>query len=133
MILVLDASAAVEMALNKKNANILKTACADADTVFAPDIYPSEITNVFWKYANFSYLDKTICEKGMEYCIELVDDFINTKKLCREAYEEAVKYKHPVYDMFYLICARTNKAQLLTCDKKLAKIGREMNVEIMAY
>lgn len=45
MNIVLDASAAIEMALNMKHASLFKEICANADCIFAPDIYPSEITN----------------------------------------------------------------------------------------
>ena len=45
MNIVLDASAAIEMALNMKHASLFKEICANADYIFAPDIYPSEITN----------------------------------------------------------------------------------------
>ena len=90
MNIVLDASAAIEMALNMKHASLFKEACMDAEFIFAPDIYPSEITNVFWKYRNFSSLNATICENGIEYCIELIDDFINTKTLCKPVYQESI-------------------------------------------
>ena len=49
MNIVLDASAAIEMALNMKHASLFKEICANADCIFAPDIYPSEITNVFFR------------------------------------------------------------------------------------
>jgi len=63
----------------------------------------------------------------------LIDDFINTRALCKIVYEESAKYRHPVYDMFYLIVIKKNNAKLLTCDKKLAKIGTEMNIEVISY
>lgn len=130
MILVLDASAAIEIALNMQNAEDFKNSCMEADIILAPDIYPSEITNVFWKYRVFSNLDLIKCEKGIEYCIDLIDDFVDTQFLCNEVYAEAVKYKHPVYDIFYLIAARRNNGKLLTCDKKLKKIAIEMGINL---
>ncbi|MGI5085707.1 type II toxin-antitoxin system VapC family toxin [Treponema putidum] len=132
MILILDASAAIEIVLNMKNAEAFKNSCMEADIILAPDIYPSEITNVFWKYRIFSNLDLIKCEKGIEYCIDLIDDFVDTRFLCNEVYAEAVKYKHPAYDIFYLIAARKNNAKLLTCDKKLKKIAIEMGVKLIA-
>lgn len=133
MNIVLDASAAIEMALNMKYAPLFKEACANAECIFAPDIYPSEITNVFWKYRIFSSLDEAICKKGIKYCIELIDDYINTKTLCNIVYEESAKCRHPVYDMVYLISAQKYNAKLLTRDKKLAKISEEMNIEVISY
>jgi len=36
------------------------------------------------------------CEKGIDYCIDLIDDYIATKFLCREVFGESIKNKHPV-------------------------------------
>jgi len=47
-------------------------------------------------------MDTTICEKGIESCIELIDAFINTKIFCNRVYKESLKYRYAVYDMFYL-------------------------------
>jgi prevent-host-death family protein len=54
MIAVLDASAAIENAIYKTSSALLKETLLKADLVLAPDIFPSEITNAFWKYGAFS-------------------------------------------------------------------------------
>jgi len=50
MILVLDASASIDILLNKGNYQIYKKKIAHADTVIAPEIYISEMANIAWKY-----------------------------------------------------------------------------------
>ncbi len=130
MIIVLDASAAIEIALKLEMAEKFKNILHEAELVIAPDTFPSEVTNVFWKYSSISGLDEKKCEKGIDYCIDLIDDFIETKSICREVYGEAVKYEHPVYDVFYLVLARRHNAGLLTKDKKMKKIAKEMKIEI---
>lgn len=51
MIVVLDASAAIEIILQLDQARLFEKTLSDSELVLAPDTYPSEITNVFWKYA----------------------------------------------------------------------------------
>ena len=128
MIAVLDASAAIEIAINKPSSALLRETLIKADLVLAPDIFPSEITNAFWKYGTFSDLPADKCEKGIAYCLDLIDDYIDTRGLCFEALAESLRTKHSAYDLFYLVAARRNNAVLATRDKKLAKIAKEMNI-----
>lgn len=130
MITVIDAGAAVEIALNRSDAASLRNILLQAELVLAPDIFPSEITNVFWKYGNFSGLSADLCEKGRAFCIDLVDDFIATIDLCREVMSESLRTGHPAYDIFYLIVARRNDAYLLTKDKKSTAIARALKVKV---
>jgi predicted nucleic acid-binding protein len=128
MTAVVDASAAVEIILKNSHANQFSDFLNSADLIIAPDIYSSEITNVFWKYANFSNVPIEVCEKSISACIDLIDDFIETRPMCREVFSEAVRLKHPSYDIFYLSLARRNNAILVTKDKKLKKIAEAMGV-----
>lgn len=130
MIVVLDARAAVEVALDKPDADRFKRFLSTADLVLAPDIYASEITNVFWKYHSFCNLPIEICLVGIDFCINLVDDFVNTKQLCSVVFSEAVNMKHSAYDIFYLVSARENNALLLTKDQKLVSIANALHVKV---
>lgn len=130
MIVVIDASAAVEIALNRSDAAFFRKILEDADLVLAPDIFPSEISNVFWKYGNFSKLPPEQCERGRAFCSELVDDFIPSRDLCREVLSESLRIGHPVYDVFYLVIARRNNAYLLTKDKKMQSIARALKIKV---
>jgi predicted nucleic acid-binding protein len=131
MIIVLDASAALEIALNRESGEIFRGELKKSDLVISPDIFPSEITNAFWKYACFSKLDIEKCKEGINYCINLVDDYIQTKTICTEVFTESVISAHSAYDIFYLIVARRNGALLLTKDKKLKKKAKELNIGII--
>ena len=51
MITVLDASAAVEIVLDKADSLRFRDLLLQSELVLAPDTFPSEITNTFWKYA----------------------------------------------------------------------------------
>lgn len=131
MIVVLDASAAIEIALNKQNGDNFRNILKSSDLVIAPDTFPSEITNVFWKYANFSNLAADKCSNGIDYCIDLIDDFIETRGMCREVLSESIIQRHPVYDLFYLVVARRHNAAILSSDKKMLKLAAELKINVI--
>lgn len=132
MIVVCDASAALEIALDRNDAERYKDVLKKADIVLVPDIYPSEISNALWKYVTIAGQEIEKCEKALDFCLGLYDDIIETRNLCREAFSESIRHKHPVYDIFYLVIARRNNAALVSKDKKLLKISKTMGIETIA-
>ena len=131
MIIVLDASAAIEIALNKESGKLFQEILLESDLVIAPDTFPSEITNVFWKYAFHSNMEKEKCEKGIDYCLDLIDDYIDTKSICREVFFESINNEHSSYDIFYLIVARRHNATIITKDKKMIKIANQLKIKVI--
>ena len=131
MISVVDASAAVEIALFKEKAQEFKAALAESEIVLAPDLFISEVTNAFWKYRTATEISDSQCVEAIQFCIEMVDDFVGTQELWREVFSQSVKSKHSVYDVFYLVIARRNSAQLVSCDMKLKRLATEMQIPIL--
>ncbi|MBI9055952.1 MAG: type II toxin-antitoxin system VapC family toxin [Bacteroidales bacterium] len=129
MIIVLDTSAAVEILLKKEDSEKYRSKIAEADAVIAPELYISEITNVAWKYnklAGFSHEESyELAQDG----INIIDQFINSNDLWKEALREAMNNNHPVYDCLYIICARRNDGILLTKDKKLKQLCKKLQIE----
>lgn len=130
MIAVLDASAAIEIVLQRNPAEALTKYVTEADWVITPSLFISEVTNTIWKYQKFAELPIRFCEKALEQALALPDDFINELDLYREAFKLSCSFNHPVYDMLYLLTARRNNGILLTLDKKLIKIAINCSVEI---
>lgn len=129
MLIVLDASAAVEIVLNKEKAGLLMSRLSEAETLMAPELYISEVTNVFWQYFTYKSLPVDICETALNRAIELIDNFTAVKELYREAFSLSCQMKNSVYDSLYLVLARRNNALLLTMDKKLNQIARQILVK----
>ncbi|MCK5675139.1 MAG: type II toxin-antitoxin system VapC family toxin [Spirochaetales bacterium] len=131
MIIILDTSAAIDLLLSKGNFEIYKSEIEKADTVIAPEIYLSEITNVAWKYnkiAGFTHEESlNLAEDG----INLIDQFIPVKDLWKESLREAINNDHPVYDCLYMVCARRNDGILLSKDKKLKKMCEVHKVQTL--
>jgi predicted nucleic acid-binding protein len=129
VILVLDASAAVEIVLQRDFAQRLAKAVREADWVIAPTLFVVEVTNVFWKYQKFVDYPYPDCERDIEQTIALPDQYINEIDLYREAFKLGCILDHPIYDMLYVVLARRNNARLLTMDKKLIMAAHKADVE----
>ena len=128
MIIVLDASAAMEIALNREYGPDFKNILIQSDLIITPNIFASEITNSFWKYGIKKELSLDKCQRGIDYCLDLVDDFIETNSLCKEVLFEAINRNHPAYYLFYLVLARRNSAFIITRDLKMKNIAKEMKI-----
>lgn len=129
MIAVMDASAAIEIALFRNCAENFIRFLEDSVQVIAPDLFISESANVFWKYNLYGNLPQEICERSLERAIQIVDDFHPTYDLYQEALSLSLQIKHPVYDSMYLVLARRNNAILLTMDKKLYQIATGLSIK----
>ena len=131
MIAVLDASAAIKIILKQSSVIELSGHLKRADWVIAPDIFVSEVTNVYWKYHQFENLPLKICADALQRTIELIDDCIKAEDLYREAFSFSCQVNHSVYDSMYLICARRYDALLLSVDNKLIQLARKHSLKLL--
>ncbi len=130
MILVLDSSAAIEVVLQRDQSKKFSDQLSDADWVIAPDLFTSEIVNVFWKYYQFGDLSLEMCEHGIDNSLAIVDDIISAQELYQEAFALSCMNRHPVYDTLFLVLARRHNGTLLTLDKKLSKLALKHSIKI---
>jgi len=130
MIVVLDASAAIEMVFQRESANKLEKIIKEADWVIAPNLFICEVSNTVWKYHKFADMPFKDCETSLQYIIALPDNFINEKEFFLEAFKLSCSSNHSVYDMLYLVLARRNNGLLLTMDNKLKKIANHYSIEV---
>ncbi len=131
MRLVLDASAAIEVAMSRGKAARFARALEEADEVLAPDLFVSEVVNTVWKYHQFQHLSQSVCDRALDHAVNLVDAFVPSKDLYREAFLLARTAKRSAYDMFYLALARREDAALLTTDKALGKEAERQGVTLL--
>ncbi len=129
MIIVLDTCAAAEIVLKREHANTFGQLVSNADWVVAPDVFISEITNVFWKYYQFGGIPLETCESCIEDSLGVVDSIMDSKDLYREAFAFSCTANHPIYDTLFLILARRLNGNLLTLDKKLSKLAAKHAVK----
>lgn len=129
MIVVLDASAGIEVALGNKNSNDYREVLESAERVITTDLYKAETANVLWKYHKAKLLDTQEAMERLNFSHQLIDEFFDIDFNFQEAFLEATRLKHPVYDLLYATLARRMGGVLLTQDKMLRKIARQFKIE----
>ena len=130
MKIILDASAAVDLALDGKHEERLARVLADASARLAPEILLPEVANALWKYHRFEGLEETTCHRALELAAGLIDGLVSNAELAQEALSLSIAARIPVYDMFYLALARREDATLLTLDRALAKEAVRQGVRV---
>ena len=130
MNVVLDASAALEIALNRKNAGFFAKALTDADLRLAPDLLVPEAVNAVWKEHHFGGCDLGICEEALDIVLNLVSAWVPCAELYREAFHMSLLARRPACDMFYLALARREDAVLLTLDARLRKEAVRQGIRV---
>ena len=130
MRLVLDTSAAIEVALNRGKAANFTQLLEEADETLAPDLFVSDVVNTVWKYHNFESLNLSDCDRALELALGLVDTLVPGKELYREAFLLARTARQPAYDMFYLALARREDATFITLDKALRKEAERQGIQV---
>ena len=131
MIVVLDASAGIEIGLGRDNAQKYQGSLEQASKVLTSDLYKAEVTNVLWKYVKAKLLTKDVALQRLQYCLDLVDEYIDITENNQESLIESIRIEHSVYDVLYLTIARRNGAVLITQDKKLKDIAKEQGIDIL--
>ena len=129
MTVVLDASAALELIMKGPKASLIKTYLLHSDSVISSDLYKAECANALWKYVKAGVLGHDDAVTLLDACNRLVFSFADIEDNSAEALHEAVRLKHPVYDMLYFTLARRAGATLLTMDKKLTDLCRQDGVD----
>ncbi len=130
MITVLDASAAVAIAMNLPESTRFQPQIETSDLVIAPDLFVAEVSNAIWKYVKAGVIDSEQGDRVLERAVGLVDQFEPGLALYREAYALSVDHLHPVYDAFYLILARRHNGVLATLDRRLADLASKLRIRI---
>lgn len=127
---VLDASAAMEVALNRSRARRIGQQMENADLVFAPDLLIPECVNAIWKEHQFAALSLDICDNALDVLPRLIDILVPSMELHREAFQLSRSTRRPAYDMFYLALAKREDAVLVTLDAALKKEAARQGIRV---
>ena len=130
MRVVLDASAAIEIVVQRSQAARLRSIVEEADVVLAPDLFVPEVVNTMWKYHQAEQWSLSVCDRTLEAALSLVDLLVPSKELHGEAFLLARTTRRPAYDMFYVALARREDATLLTTDAQLRKEAERQGIRV---
>lgn len=130
--IVLDCCAAIEIARKTDKGNALRMLMLDMEEIIAPSLFSYEVANTAWKLCAFGQKDKETAMTLTEDALGQIDRFVPAEDCFKEAFSEACRYKHSVYDLFYAVLARRTGATLFTVDKQLVKLCEQMGVSTVA-
>ena len=131
MITILDASAAVTIAMNLPESTKFLSNIDTSDMVMAPDLFVSEVSNAIWKYVKAGMLDSEQGSTVLERAVMLVDTFEPGQMLYKEAFALSVDHLHPVYDALYLVLARRHNGVLATLDKRMVDLASKLHIRLV--
>lgn len=126
---VLDASAAVNLVLNRAHAADLAAKLEDTAVVMTPDLFCAEAANALWKYVRAKDLTLETAVARLEECLRLADSFIPGASLAQEALAAAARHQCSVYDMMYAVLARRSAAPVITMDQSFARRLRDLDID----
>ena len=132
MIIVIDASAGIEIVLERSKSSVFGQKILSARKVITSDLYKIEVANVIWKYVKANLLDKNKANMTLELTQGLVDEFINISENNEEAMNESIRTGHSTYDLLYFTLARRYGASLMTLDAKLKELAENAGIDVIA-
>lgn len=127
--IVFDCSAAVAIVRETLEGNALRALMLENETTLTSEMFVAEVRNSFWKYVRAQLMTIEEAEFYIEKAIGLVDEIVPLKENADEAFAEAVRQNHSVYDMFYLTLVRRSAGTLFSLDKKLVNLCTEMKLD----
>ncbi len=94
----------------------------DEKRIISVDSIKVELANSLSKYARSGQIFASDALAMHDKGLALVDKFVPTDELAKEAIAESIRLGHSAYGMFYCVLARRNAAMFFKLDKKLQDI-----------
>lgn len=128
--LIVDASSAVNYVVSKRSGRVSAgvrqfESLAPNEMRIAPELYISEVANVYWKIARREGLTSAEARALFGETLSLVDGYEPMMTIAATALELAVRFNHPAYDLFYVALAIETNSELVTSDSRMASIAEE--------
>lgn len=118
MILVLDASAAVEVLLNTARGRRVATHLEEPDVV-SPELLDVEVASATARLERSGAIDRLVADQMLIRLGRLPVERISHRSLLGQAWE--LRDRVRIADGFYVACAHVVAGALLTCDVRLAR------------
>jgi len=129
MIVVLDASAGIEISLDREKAAVFFDVLSRATKIITTDLYKAETANAMRKYVKARLMSKQNALRVWNFCDNLIDEYVDISENAEESLAESVNVDHSTYDLLYMTLARRYGACLLTMDKKLKSLSEKNGID----
>jgi predicted nucleic acid-binding protein len=123
---ILDASATIRILTDPEAARDLGARVESATLVMAPALMLTEVANAIWNIERAGGLGAVDPLDLLHDAGELVDHVAPDSTLLAEALALAKHLDHPVYDCLYLVLARREVAELVSCDRRLLALAERV-------
>ena len=131
--IVLDASAAVEIVQNTEMGWALQELALTNEKKITCELMRADTASVFRKLVRMKAVDADTADRFLAEATALPDEYYPLDDLQSEALRESIRLNHSVYDMFYFVLARRTGATLFTTDRTLQDICREHGIGCVAH
>ena len=128
MMITLDASAAINLVSQTKEGQQVERFIIESECVIAPELFLPEVANAFWKYCQFDNLTPALASQSIDKAVKLIDIFVPSQDLIKEAFSLSCSSNCSVYDALYLVVTRRNNGMLITMDRKLRTIAAQLDI-----
>lgn len=130
--IVLDASAACDMARQTEEGLALCSLMLSEEKVISCDLFRAESISVFHKLCRKGIVSVDEAQNCYSDTIAFVDEFYPIEGLQEEVLAESIRLDHSSYDIFYFVLARRFAATLFTLDRKLIRLCEEQGVQCVS-
>ncbi|MGH9026564.1 MAG: type II toxin-antitoxin system VapC family toxin [Acidimicrobiia bacterium] len=130
--IVLDASAVLELLLNTNSGSRVSTRIADpAESLHSPHLLAVEVAQVLRRYTTTGSVEREVAAAALDDLTALDIEHYEHEPLLPRVWE--LRDNVTAYDAFYLALAEALDAPLLTFDGKLAASpGHRATIELLA-
>lgn len=118
MILVVDASVAIQWYLPEEHASEAEILLSDDFQLHAPELLLPEIANVLWKKCQAADISDIEAETALNFFRNRNIVLHEHKDLLRTALSGAIETRQPVYDWIYLALALSLSCTFVTADRR---------------
>ena len=128
--IVVDASAAVELLLNTKAAPRVEAALAKAGRAIAPVHFDAEV----YKALRRAYLRRVVDRGGLVTTVDQLARFDAERAEIVPLLANVAGLADVIgaHDVFYVLLAVSRACPLLTCDMRLARATSRLGIEVVA-
>jgi len=129
-LIVVDASAAVELLLNTKAAPRVEAALAKAGRAIAPVHFDAEV----YKALRRAYLRRGVDRGGLVTTVDQLARFDAERAEIVPLLANVAGLADVIgaHDVFYVLLAISRRCPLLTCDLRLARAATRLGLEVVA-
>jgi predicted nucleic acid-binding protein len=128
MICVIDANVMLDILLNQRSGDDILQFISETYNV-APELIFLEVGNTLRKYVLRGDISQVDALSAFEEIPNLLSKTYPDIRHVNEAMDLSLQLGHSVYDCLYLVLARRMNGTLVSYDKKLAKLAKEMHLE----